>query len=419
MSLGEDEAEAHVYEAGFNRKPSAQVGVEMEWLIVDPRDARQHIPADRTSQIYESLRASNALPGGSKVTREPGGQIELSSQPFRTLAECVEALATDLDRLREATSDAGVALLGCGVDPYREPPRLLDQPRYRAMEAFFDRGGPWGRIMMRRSASLQFNLDSGDDTHGTSGYKFRWELAHRLGPVLVAAFANSPVLTGRPTGWLSTRQAVWSHMDAGRTREPRYQADPAAAWSCYALDANVLAIPGAEDTDWTAPADLTFREWIRGRAPSLRRPTLADLDYHLTTLFPPIRPRGWLELRMTDAQDGDDWVIPALLTATLLNDAHAADAAAAATELLCQDAQPVPTHEVWTRAARCGLADPDLAKAAIACFTAAESALVRSNTPPKLLKAFTDFAERYTVRGQSPAHDRLKEWRHAETEDRT
>ncbi|MCX4648210.1 MULTISPECIES: glutamate-cysteine ligase family protein [unclassified Streptomyces] len=190
MSLGEDEAEAHVYEAGFNRKPSAQVGVEMEWLIVDPRDARQHIPADCTSQICESLQASNALPGGSKVTREPGGQIELSSQPCRTLAECVEALAADLDRLREATSDAGVALLGRGLDPYREPPRLLDQPRYRAMEAFFDRGGPWGRIMMRRSASLQFNLDCGDDTHGTSGYKFRWELAHRLGPVLVAAFAK-------------------------------------------------------------------------------------------------------------------------------------------------------------------------------------------------------------------------------------
>jgi glutamate--cysteine ligase len=419
MSLGEDEAEAHVYEASFNKRPPEHVGVEMEWLIVDPRDARQHIPAERTSQIYESLQAPDALPGGSKVTREPGGQIELSSQPFHTLTECVEALATDLDRLRQTASNAGVALLGRGADPYREPPRLLDQSRYRAMEAFFDRGGPWGRIMMRRSASLQFNLDSGDDAYGSSNHKFRWELAHRLGPVLVAAFANSPVLSGRSTGWLSTRQAVWSCMDASRTHEPRYHADPAAAWSRYALDANVLAIPGAEGDDWTAPPNLTFREWIRGRAPGLRRPTLADLDYHLTTLFPPVRPRGWLELRMTDAQDGDDWLVPALLAATLLNDAHAADIAAAATEPLCQDDQPVPTHEVWARAARCGLSDPDLAKAAITCFAAAESALVRSNTPTNLLKAFTDFAERYTVRGKCPAHDRLKEWRHAESEDRT
>jgi glutamate--cysteine ligase len=414
MSVGEDEAETHVYEAGFNRRHSEQVGVEMEWLVADHRDARQPIHADSTSQIYSRLQAPGALPGGSKVTCEPGGQIELSSQPSRSLAACLEALNADLGVLRETAAQAGTTLLGRGVDPYREPPRVLDHPRYQAMEAFFDREGPWGRIMMRRSASLQFNLDSGDDTRGSSGYRFRWELAHRLGPILVAAFANSPVLAGLPTGWLSTRQAVWSRIDTSRTHEPRYDPDPASAWSCYALDANVLCIPGSEADDWTAPPGLTFRQWIRGHNPRLRRPTLADLDYHLTTLFPPIRPRGWLELRMTDAQDGDDWVVPALLAATLLNDAHAADTAAAAAEPLCRDAQPIPSHDVWIQAARYGLADPDLARAAMACFVAAESALARSNTPPELVKALTDFAERYTMRGRSPAHDRLEEWAHTE-----
>ncbi|GDY52055.1 hypothetical protein SVIO_026780 [Streptomyces violaceusniger] len=152
---------------------------------------------------------------------------------------------------------------------------------------------------------------------------------------------------------------------------------------------------------------LTFRAWLRG-VPGLRPPTLADLDYHLSTLFPPVRPRGWLELRMVDAQSGDDWVVPTVLAATLLNDPVAADAAYAATEPFCPDAQrPVPSHDIWLRAARTGLDDQDLAKAARACFAAADSALAVPGTPADLRHVLTDFAERYTERGRSPAHDHL------------
>jgi glutamate--cysteine ligase len=315
-------------------------------------------------------------------------------------------MAADLAVLREAVERAGLALVGNGLDPYREPPRVLDHPRYRAMESFFDREGPWGRVMMRRTASIQINLDSGDDSNGISGYRYRWELAHRIGPVLVAAFANSPIQHGRPTGWLSSRQAVWSRMDAGRTHQPRYHPDPRVAWMRYALDAKVMCIPGDDNSDWSAPPDLTFRDWLRG-TPGLRPPTLADLDYHLSTLFPPVRPRGWLELRMTDAQHGDDWIVPTVLAATLLNDPAAADAAYAATEPLCQDARPVPSDDIWLRAARTGLAGTDLAKAARACFAAADSALARPGTPATLRQALADFAEHYPERGRCPAHDQL------------
>ncbi|MFC4033047.1 ergothioneine biosynthesis glutamate--cysteine ligase EgtA [Streptomyces polygonati] len=405
-NLLEDEAEAHVRGVCFKTGPPERTGVELEWLVQDRSDPHELISVDRLDAALAPVEAPGALPRGGRLTREPGGQVELSSPPAPTLAACVAATAEDLAVLRRAVESAGLVLVGHGLDPYREPPRVLDHPRYRAMERFFDRAGPWGRTMMRRTASLQVNLDCGDDTDGVSGHRYRWDLVHRLGPVLVAAFANSPLSFGGPTGWVSTRQANWARMDPGRTRQPGYDPDPGASWARYALDAELLCVPGEESEDWTAPPGLTFRGWLRG-APGLRAPTAADLDYHLSTLFPPVRPRGWLELRMIDAQNDDDWIVVTALTAALLDDPVAADAAYAATEPLCQDGEPIPSDEIWRRAARIGPADPDLAKAARTCFAAAESALARSGAPAALTGALTDFADRYPDRGRCPAHDLL------------
>ncbi|MFD9001461.1 ergothioneine biosynthesis glutamate--cysteine ligase EgtA [Streptomyces sp. NPDC059582] len=405
--LAEEEAEAYVHGVCFKTGPPERIGVETEWLVQDRRDSELPISLDRLSAALAPVEEAGALPGGSRITREPGGQVELSSPPAPSPTVCVEAMAADLTALREAVEGAGLILVGQGLDPCREePPRILGHPRYRAMEKYFDREGPSGRVMMRRTASVQINLDSGDESGTVRGYRHRWELAHRIGPVLVAAFANSPIVDGRPSGWLSTRQAVWSRMDAGRTRQPQYHHDPRVAWTRYALDAKVMCIPGGDNGDWSAPPDLTFRDWLRG-TPGLRRPAQADLEYHLSTLFPPVRPRGWLELRMTDAQTGDDWIVPTVLAATLLDDPAAADAAYAATEPLCQGTRPVPSDDVWQRAARIGLADPDLAKAARACFAAADGALARPGASAALRQALADFAERYAERGRSPAHDRL------------
>lgn len=454
--LTEDDAEAHVRGVCFKTGPPVRTGVELEWLVHDRSDPRELIPVDRLDAALAPVEAPGALPRGSRLTREPGGQVELSSPPAPTLAGCVTAMAADLAVLREAVDQAGLMLVGRGLDPYREPPRVLDHPRYQAMERFFDREGPWGRTMMRRTASLQINLDSGEDSPGLTGYRDRWALAHRIGPVMVAAFANSPFQNGRPTGWVSTRQANWAQMDPGRTRQPQHHDDPRTAWARYALDARVLCVRGTDHeadgaaggtgaagvdvsgdggsggpnttrtgngaapsgaagagglppcgpADWSAPPGLTFRQWVRG-APGLRPPTLDDLEYHLSTLFPPVRPRGWLELRMTDAQDGDDWIVPTTLAATLLDDPVAAEDAWAATEPLCTDGGPLPPDSVWRRAARVGLADPELAEAARSCFTAAESALARSGASPALRRAVSDFAARYADRGRCPAHDQL------------
>jgi glutamate--cysteine ligase len=403
--LREQDAEAHVHGVCFKTGPPARVGVELEWLVHDGSDPSVPVAPDRLDAVVSALTAQE-FAGGSAITREPGGQIELSAPPGVGVADCVAQTEADLAVVRRVCAEHGLALVGSGLEPLHLPPRRLDQPRYRAMETHFDRIGPWGRVMMRGTASAQVNLDAGDDTPGTCGFRRRWELVHRIGPVLVAAFANSPIHRGEVTGWVSTRQAVWAQADPSRTHPPRHDGDPRAAWTEYALDAQVLCLRRPAPDDWTAPRGLTFRGWLRG-VPGLRRPTTEDLDYHLTTLFPPIRPRGWLELRMIDAQPGDGWQLVAAVATALLDDPAAADAAYAATEPLCSDGHTLPEHEVWLAAARFGPADPRIGKAVLACLAAAETALGRSETTLSLRDALGRFVDRYAERGRCPAHDQL------------
>ena len=205
------------------------------------------------------------LPSGALLTTEPGGQLELSSQPADSLAGLVRATSADLAALREALAAAGLELAGIGLDPLRPPRRVLTLPRYAAMEAFFDADGPWGRQMMCGTASVQVCLDAGDDSDGPAGYRRRWRLLHAIGPVLVAAFANSPLRDGKPTGWVSSRQQVWAGMDPGRTRPPDLNGDPRAAWAAYALDAQVMCVRDPDSADWSAPPGLTFSDWVRPR----------------------------------------------------------------------------------------------------------------------------------------------------------
>jgi gamma-glutamylcysteine synthetase len=264
------------------------------------------------------------------------------------------------------------------------------------------------------------------------GQRERWDLLHDLGPVLVAAFANSPLLGGRPTGWRSTRQAVWARLDPSRTLAPPLPARAAGTgadaagidglrtvWTDYVLNAEVLCIQSAEGP-WAVPHGVTFRDWLR--APGPNRPTRADLDYHLTTLFPPVRPKGHLELRVVDAQQGGDWRVVAAVVTALLDDPVAADAARAALEPLraltsLAAAEPLasgaagrgPRGALWLRAARHGPADPDLRAAAESCFDLALAALPRLAAPARTTDAVAAFAERYVRRGRCPADDLLDE----------
>ena len=462
LHLDEESATGHVHGICLKTGPPRRVGVELEWLVRDARDPALPVTARRVAaavSAFDAVRGNpdqgkrngdghdrpelptsshpGVLPSGALLTTEPGGQLELSSQPADSLANLVRATSTDLTALRAVLAGDGLELAGIGLDPLRPPHRVLALPRYAAMEAFFDRGGPWGRQMMCATASVQVCLDAGEDSDGPASYRQRWELLHLIGPVLVGAFANSPLRAGKPTGWVSSRQQVWAHMDPGRTRPPQLGGDPRADWAAYALDAQVMCVPDPDSADWSAPPGLTFRDWVcagpattgpgngtAGEGP-LRRPTADDLEYHLSTLFPPVRPRGHFELRMIDAQPGDGWIVPLAVSSALLSDALAGEAARAAVAPLWGGRSPGrpatatagpeadgagPGGEgPWTRAARCGPADPAIAQASRECFAAAREALDRMAAPAAVTAAVDTFIEEYVNKDRCPADDLLED----------
>ncbi len=409
--LTQSAAEAYVASVCFKIGPPGRVGVELEWLVHDSCRPDTPPPPERVQAAIDALRLhpdDPLLPHGSRITREPGGQVELSSAPADGLTDCLDSTLRDLTTLRSAFAAQGLTLTGYGAEPHpRERRILLRQPRYLAMEEFFGRAGPWGKIMMTTTASTQVCLDAGTGGPGPHGFRDRWLLAHRLGPVLVAAFANSPMLDGRPTGYRSTRQAVWSRMDPSRTQAPTSpDGDPREAWARYVLDAQLLCVRRSDGRPWNAPVGLTFRDWLRQA--DGQRPTRADLDYHMTTLFPPVRPRGYLELRMIDAQPADGWMVPAALATALFEDPRATEAALEALEPLARvSEEPGPRGAAWTRAATRAAGDPVLRRAALACFAAADAALPGLGAGEELRTTVAEFADRYTARGRCPADDLL------------
>ncbi|GGS20150.1 glutamate--cysteine ligase EgtA [Streptomyces aureoverticillatus] len=403
-AVTEAEIEALVRGICFKTGPPTTTGVELEWLLHAPDAPSVPVSSARVEAARAALRTK---PLHSAVTVEPGGQLELSSLPAASLMECVSTVSADLAVVRDTLRPLDLTLTGLGADPWRAPARILHEPRYDAMECWLDRAGDAGRRMMCSTASVQICLDAGYEEPGPLGYARRWRLAHLLGPVLVAAFANSPLQDGRRTGWRSTRQAVWAGIDPGRSGAPALDEEPRAAWTRHALDAPVMCVR-ADTAPWLVPDGLSLRSWARSGEP--RPPTRDDLDYHLTTLFPPVRPRGHLELRMVDAQPGEDgWIVPLAVTCALFDDPGAAETAYRTVKPLAEraGATPPPHSPLWLDAARHGLADPELHEAATACFAAALDALPRLGADPRVLTAVAAHAERYVARGRCPADDLL------------
>ena len=319
----------------------ARLGIEIEWQTVCANDPSSVVPFD----VLQSVARAITLPGGSRLTFEPGGQVELSSLPFEKFDACTAILA-DAHALTAGLADAGIGLVGLGLLPGDPRSRPVRSPRYDAMEAHFDASGPAGRTMMCQTAAIQVNVDLGPERDVAR----RWRTAHALGPLLGAVFANSPFRDRAPSGWCSNRLAVWLDIERGRAVPFDAQATPAAAWASYALRAPVMFIRASEEKFVPLREPLSFTEWIVG-GHELGWPTQEDLAYHLTTLFPPIRPRGWLELRMFDALPLEWSVVPAIVAVALLEDR--------ASERIAHDLEPI--EERWEDAARDSLHDPDFA----------------------------------------------------------
>ncbi|OBG36863.1 ergothioneine biosynthesis glutamate--cysteine ligase EgtA [Mycobacterium alsense] len=389
--------------------PVRRVGLELEAHCHDPAD-----PWRRPSwaEITAALESLPALPGGSLVTVEPGGAVELSGPPADGVIAAIEAMHRDQAVLRAGFAAAGLGLVFLGADPLRPPRRINPGARYRAMERFFatSRSGEAGAAMMTSTASIQVNLDAGPQ----ADWAARVRLAHALGPTLIAIAANSPMLCGEFTGWASTRQRVWGDMDSARCG-PILGAsgdDPGTDWARYALKAPVMLVRNPETSECAAVTRwVPFADWADGRVLlGGRRPTIDDLEYHLTTLFPPVRPRQWLEIRYLDSVPEPLWSAVVFTLVALLDDPVAADLAAEAVE---------PVATAWDTAARAGLRDRRLHEAANRCV-----ALAAERAPAELTDAMRrlvgaveqgrcagdDFADRVVERGVAATVSEAARW---------
>lgn len=280
-------------------------------------------------------------PDGGWLTFEPGGQLEYASPvcpDLDTLEQCTRGV---LLRLGEDFARRGLRLLARGLDP-RTPlcdtRRVLTAERYLRQEQHYDRRGVEGRRMMRQSLALHVNV-------GIPGLPADgWWAANALVPALVAIFANSPRIEGRESGWRSERGRLWRSLDPSRTgafapRDGAVDADPVPDYVDFALQAEVFSFgpPGrtlAEHLD-AGPVDDD------------------DLRRHLSTLFPEVRPRGYLELRCMDALPLNEALTAAALVTGVLSSSPSLR------RRVVRELPPVSAQRL-SQAARCGLTDGDL-----------------------------------------------------------
>ena len=382
-------AALHIGETCLADGPVGRVGLEVEAHCFDLADPMRR---PDWAELSDVIAGVPPMPGGSAITVEPGGAVELSGPPMDEPVAAIAAMTADRAVLRSAFAQAGLGLVLLGADPLRPAKRVNPGDRYRAMEQFFiaSQTGEAGAAMMTSTASVQVNLDAGPP----DGWAARIRLAHALGPTMIAIAANSPLLSGQFTGWQSTRQRVWSQLDSARCG-PILGVngdDPASEWARYALKAPVMLVHPTPEMDAVPVTHwVPFADWADGRALlGDRRPTQADLDYHLTTLFPPVRPRRWLEIRYLDSLPDAVWPAVVFTLVTLLDDPVAADIAAEATEAVAT---------AWDRAAQIGLGDRRLHESATRCVqTAAERA-------PAELEASMQQLVRSVEKGRCPADE--------------
>ena len=241
-------------------------------------------------------------PKGGAISLEPGGQLELSGAPLETVHETYEELREHLSEVSEIGGEFGIGFLGLGFSPkwtLAETP-VMPKERYAIMMRYMPTRGRRGLDMMFRTATVQVNMDFGDEADMVA--KMRVGLA--LQPVATALFANSPFTGARPNGFQSYRAEVWRDTDPNRTGLLPFAFENGMGferYADYALDVPMYFVYREER--YIDVAGASFRDFLEGKLAALPgvRPTLDDWADHLTTLFPDVRLKRFLEMRGADA----------------------------------------------------------------------------------------------------------------------
>jgi len=242
---------------------------------------------------------------GASITLEPGGQLELSGALLDTIHQTCTEVNMHLKQVRALSEPLGIAFLGMGFQPRlrREEMEWMPKARYRIMREYMSKVGTMGQDMMARTCTVQVNLDFGSEADMVQ--KFRTSLA--LQPVATALFANSPFTDGKPNGYLSYRSHVWEDTDPDRTGMLPFVFDGDMGFEKYTD--YMLGVPMYfvyRDGEYIDATGQSFRDFIDGKLPALpgEKPTLKDWEDHLTTAFPEVRLKRFLEMR---GADGGPW----------------------------------------------------------------------------------------------------------------
>ncbi len=335
----ESKAELITYlEAGSKPKAQWMIGTEHEkfgfcWEDLKPlpydgeRSVRAVLDglADQFNwqRVFESDNIIALKQAGASITLEPGGQFELSGAPLQSLIQTCNEVNQHLEQVRAIAEPLGIGYLGMGFTPNwsREEMPQMPKGRYTIMRRYMPKVGSLGLDMMHRTATVQVNLDFGSESDMVK--KFRTSLA--LQPIATALFANSPLTEGKPNGWCSYRGHIWTDTDPDRTGMLDFVFEDGFGFERYVdymLDVPMYFV--YRDGDYMDAAGLSFQDFLAGKlAPAPGQlPSLKDWEDHLSTAFPEVRLKTFLEMR---GADSGSWnticALPALWVGLLYDDA--------------------------------------------------------------------------------------------------
>ena len=315
---------------------------------------------------------------GGSITLEPGGQFELSGAPLKTLHQTCRETGIHLKQMMSVISELNLCMLGVGFQPLwgRDDCHWMPKGRYRIMRDYMQKKGALGLDMMLRTCTVQVNLDFSSEQDMVR--KFRASLA--LQPVATALFANSPFKEGIPSGLQSTRAYVWTDTDPDRCGIPACVFDPNFGydmWVDYLLDVPMYFLHRGDD--YLDVSGLSFRDFMDGSLPGFegQYPDIHDFEDHMTTAFPEVRLKGYLEMRGADSGSWSNICALPAFWVGLLYDEQALDEAVALIETVGVD-DVVKARVSACRDGLSGMYDSrSMMQMASACLDLAEAGLKR------------------------------------------
>jgi glutamate--cysteine ligase len=255
--------------------------------------------------VMEGANLIGLVKDGANISLEPGGQLELSGAPLETIHQTCDEVNEHLRDVKDIADKIGVGFIGLGAAPIwrHEDMPLMPKGRYKLMDSYMEKVGTAGTTMMRRTCTVQVNLDFSSEADMVQ--KLRVALA--LQPVANALFATSPFFEGTLNGHKSWRGRVWRHLDDARTGMLPFVFEDGfgfEAWVQYALDVPMYFV--YRDGVYHNALGQSFRDFLKGELPAMpgEMPTLSDWADHLTTIFPEARVKKYIEMR---GADGGPW----------------------------------------------------------------------------------------------------------------